>query len=47
VIASPPLAPAVNATLNVEVPAEMAEIVGANGATAVTTNDRVTLVAAR
>jgi len=41
------LAPAVNATLNVDVLAVIAEIVGANGATAVTTNDRETLVAAR
>jgi hypothetical protein len=37
----------VNVTLRLEVVADTAEIVGANGVTLVMTNDRVTLTAAR
>jgi hypothetical protein len=46
-MASPPFAPAVKATLKLEVVAVIVEIVGANGATLVIWNDRVTFVAAR
>ena len=46
-MAAPPFDPAVKFTLSVDVPAVIAEMVGASGATAVTSNDLDTLVAAR